>query len=612
MKLQTRYPAVLGTAVVAGVFSLIVGLLLTIDFVSRGSFELFDSPTYVTLKDQLKENPGDLEIQAAIRQLDLRLRASYFSHRRFMVRGVYLLIGGLVLSLVTARWAASLRPHLPQPVARDDEVDPLTHEQQWGRRGAVALVATVLILMCGFALRADRILPASVDALVTNQEDTQRNANATDTASVAENTEPHPTADAPTAAGKASENLAQQLPTEAEYAAQWPRFRGPTGSGTTTLTDLPQQWNGTDGDGILWKVEVPLPGPNSPVVWKDRLFLSGATPQQQAVFCFDTKAGELLWQLDLPLELGDVKEFEVAEYTGYAAATMATDGVRAYAIFASGNLLATNFQGQLLWRKNLGVPKNTYGLASSLATYKDLVIIQFDQGTAKDDASKLLALHGATGDTAWEVTRPVPSSWASPIVVKQDDQSMVITCVEPWVIAYAAEDGKELWRAECLSGEVGPSPVFANGIVYAANEACGMFAIRADGQGDVTETHVEWFTDIDVPDVCSPVVTDKYLILQAHGLLASFELGKADDPEESREPLWEEELEEEVSSSPSRAGELLYLFAEEGKAWIMKPTAEACLRVAELDMGEKVRSSPAFQPGRIYIRGEEHLFCIGK
>ena len=189
---------------------------------------------------------------------------------------------------------------------------------------------------------------------------------------------------------------------------------------------------------------------------------------------------------------------------------------------------------------------------------------------------------------------------------------MVITCVEPWVIAYAADDGKELWRAECLSGEVGPSPVWRDGVVYAANEASGMFAIRADGEGDVTDTHVEWFTDIDVPDVCSPLITGKHVLLLSHAYLACFELGKSDDPEEAREPLWEEDLLEDVTSSPSLVGEFVYIFSQEGKAWILKPTAEACERIAELEMGEPVRSSPAFRPGRIYIRGKEHLFCIGK
>ena len=191
---------------------------------------------------------------------------------------------------------------------------------------------------------------------------------------------------------------------------------------------------------------------------------------------------------------------------------------------------------------------------------------------------------------------------------------MVITCVNPWLIAYSPADGSELWRAKCLGGEVGPSPVFVDGVVYAANEASGLAAVRADGTGDVTRTHIQWTTDIDVPDICSPLVTDKFVLLLAHGMLACFDRApgaSAAEGSEVREPLWEEDLLEEVSSSPSQVGNLVYLFSEEGKAWIIEPQADACKRVGEFEMGEPVRSSPAFQPGRIYIRGQEHLFCIG-
>jgi outer membrane protein assembly factor BamB len=396
-----------------------------------------------------------------------------------------------------------------------------------------------------------------------------------------------------------------------QYLQQWPRFRGPTGSGVAAVQDIPQHWDTESGAGILWKQALPLPGPNSPVVWGDRVFLSGATAEQQALFCLHGDTGELLWQLDVPVEVGD-EEYEVAEYTGHAAPSVATDGLRVYGIFATGNLVAADFQGRQVWRKNLGPPHNHYGHASSLCTHEQLVIVQYDQGSAKDELSKLMALDGATGEVAWEVTRPVPASWSSPIVIRHAGRSMVISCTDPWVLAHDAGTGEELWRAGCLSGEVGPSPVFADGVVYVANESCGMFAIRVDGSGDVTESHVEWFTDIDVPDVCSPLVLDDQILLLSHALLGSFALGKSDDVQEPREPVWEEDLVDEVSSSPGRVGDLVYLFAETGKVWILKPTAERCERVAEFEMGEAVRSSPAFLPGRLYIRGEQHLYCIGK
>ncbi|MBM4088249.1 MAG: hypothetical protein FJ276_02280 [Planctomycetes bacterium] len=399
------------------------------------------------------------------------------------------------------------------------------------------------------------------------------------------------------------------MPTTETYAAQWPRFRGPVGSGVSAWSDMPDRWDGTTGEGILWKVEVPLPGYNSPIVWEDRVFVSGATDSEQAVFCFDADSGALRWRRDIPPPVPGKEPLEVSEFTGYAAPTMATDGVRAYAVFASGDVVAVNFEGNQQWCQRLGPPVSAWGHASSLATYGSLLIVQFDQGKKADGRSRLMALDGATGRVVWEVAREVPASWASPIVVPRTtgDGHLLITSANPWVIAYAPENGREEWRARCLGGEIGPSPVMHAGVVYAANETGGMAAIRADGQGDVTETHIEWRTDINVPDVCSPLVTDEYVLLLKSGLLACFDRKGGDDPE----PLWEEDLMEDVSSSPALVGDRVYIFSNAGPAWILQPKADQCERIRECEMGEPCRTSPAFQPGRIYIRGDHHLFCIG-
>ena len=118
-----------------------------------------------------------------------------------------------------------------------------------------------------------------------------------------------------------------------------------------------------------------------------------------------------------------------------------------------------SLEGQELWHKNLGIPKNPYGHASSLATYNDLLIVQFDQGLEEDGLSRLMALRGATGEVAWEVKRPVPSSWSSPIVVEHGGKWLVITCVNPWLIAYSA-GGRQRdlagqspgWRSRAVAG----------------------------------------------------------------------------------------------------------------------------------------------------------------
>lgn len=595
-----RFHAVLATSLVAGVFSLVVCVLLLLDFAGRGRYELFDSPRYLELKTQLRATPDDEEVQQAIRELDLTLRESYFRRRAFTANGVYLLLGGVALTLVTARWAAALRPVVPQPLVPEEEVDREWRDQRYGKWAAAAVVLGVLGTVTLLAYQAEPLtLLASGEPAAARTPLDQPDGAA-----------PEPAAPADAAAP------ATPLPSPEQYAQAWPRFRGPTGAGVSAFADIPQQWSGVDNEGVLWKTAVPLPGFNSPIVWEKQVWVCGATADEQAVFCYDADTGELRWRHDVPPDPAVAEQFDAFEATGYAAPTMATDGVRVYAIFATGDVVAINLDGTEQWRKHIGLPNNHYGHASSLATYRDLLLIQLDQGTVKDQQSRLFALRGTDGELAWEVAREVPASWASPIVVEHEGRAMVITAVDPWLIAYSPEDGSELWRAKCLGGEVGPSPVFVDGAVYAANESSGLAVIRADGSGDVTDTHLLWMTDFGAPDVCSPLVTDEFVLLIANGYLACYDRQPAASPDEAkdpRDPLWEEDLGDGVTSSPGLAGSLVYVFSEsdEGTVWILQPQRDQCVRVHECQMGEPCRSSPAFQPGRLFIRGDHHLFCIG-
>ncbi len=399
------------------------------------------------------------------------------------------------------------------------------------------------------------------------------------------------------------------LPSAEEFRRSWPSFRGPEGSGVSVYTNIPAEWDGVSGRGILWKTPTPLPGANSPIVWKDRVFFSGATPDRREVYCVDAASGKVVWRREVPGRSAAAhRPVKVGKDTGFAAPTMATDGRFVYAMFATGDLAAFDFAGNLVWHRSLGVLKNHYGHASSLAIHDGRVIVQLDQGRPNDDRSKLLALDGATGETVWQVTRPVPASWCSPIVVRHESRPLIITCGEPWVIAYAAQSGTEIWRADCLApAEIGPSPVYSEGTVFAANDFAALSAIRADGTGDVSDTHIAWSADVGLPDICSPLATDRFiLLLTSYGTLTCFDKRKGGDP------LWEEEFEMDFASSPSLVGNRVYLFSREGKVWIVEPTREECRRIAQADLGEECVTSPAFQYGRIYVRGTKHLFCIGK
>jgi outer membrane protein assembly factor BamB len=405
---------------------------------------------------------------------------------------------------------------------------------------------------------------------------------------------------------KPSPAAAAAYPTEAERKQNWPKFRGPDGSGIAAGGNYPTKWNIDSGDGLIWKTEVPLPGASSPIVWGNRLFLTGATVERRAVCCFDADSGKLLWAKEVADAAGGEPP-KLEKSVTYAAPTPTTDGRRVYAIFPTGDVVAFDFAGNLRWSRTFGRPKSTYGFAASLAIYQDLLIVPYDQGGKQDKLSKLMALRAATGETAWEASRPVPNSWSSPVVVQHDGKPMLVTSADPWVIAYSPTDGKELWRAECLQGDVAPSPAYADGMVVVANEFPGTATVRAGGSGDVTKTHVAWRSDVNTPDCCSPLITDKFVLtLSAGGMLTCF------NAKQGGEPLWEYEFKDATfASSPNMAGPYVYTFDDEGKAFVVEPTEKQCREVATAEMGEGVVASPAFVGGRLYVRGKQHLFCIG-
>jgi outer membrane protein assembly factor BamB len=219
--------------------------------------------------------------------------------------------------------------------------------------------------------------------------------------------------------------------------------------------------------------------------------------------------------------------------------------------------------------------------------------------------SKMIALDGFTGQTVWETKRPVPNSWSSPIVTEIGEQFQLLTCGDPWVIAYDPAKGIELWRANCLAGDIAPSLIYANGLVFAIEPYSKLVAIRPDGRGDVTETHIAWSLEEGAPDICSPVSNGELIfLLSTEGLLSCYKVADG-------KRLWEQDLRENFWASPSFVGDKLYLLTEEGVMLIVQSGPEF-KELARCELGEECRASPAFADGRIYIRGLENLYCIGK
>jgi len=555
--------AAVATAAVAGLVSLFVAVVMISFSLRSRAADIRDADALAKLKFALREDPANDDLRQKIRALDLRLRQSYFSRTRLMLTGRYLLVVGLVVFAASAKVARELGKRPPMPTGAPEPTGPDAPAWRRARRIVATTAAGLLVVAAG-------LVAGTTTPLV------QRKAPS-----------------------------APPWPSAEEMAANWPRFRGPGGLGLVRQGNYPLAWDCKTGKGVVWKSEIPLPAPSSPVVWSERLFLTGSDKKHYEVFCYDTRSGRLLWRKDpRPIPGSPARFPEVMEAVGYAAPTPVTDGRRVYALFATGDIAAFDFQGRRAWARNLGVPDNSYGHASSLLLWRDRLIVPYDQAAPDDHKSKLIALDTRTGQTVWETPRESPQTWMTPIVAPTPSGEQIICCSDPFVSAYEVATGKEVWRAEVLGGEIAPSPVCVDGVAYVANSGSYAAAIRTDGKGNVTETHILWKGEEGLPETCSPVTDGKLLfLLDNTGILTCYDA-------KTGEKVWDAELEMPCSASPTIVGDRLYVFTEKGVA-VVVAVARKFKELARSPIGEPVRATPAFVGGKIYVRGKKHLFCIG-
>lgn len=551
-------------AVIGAVFSLVFLILLIINgyqqYVKTGGA----AARLTDLKQQLLAEPDNENLIEEIRELDRDYRADKLRQLDFANLGSLMLLISAAVTIGAMKWHSHLKGINPELCIENAE--PYKKRDLNETRTALLLF---VFLLAGTAFLLERQTPSGwIEELQAGMTD-----------------EP-------------------QYAALFELAQNWHRFRGFAGAGKTDFADIPEKWDNETGEGILWKASVPLPGFNSPIVWKDRVFLTGADENSRQVYCYDALTGSLLWTGNVPTAPGDERVY-VMEYTGYAASSMATDGVRVYAIFATGDLVAFNLDGRLIWHKNLGIPENLYGHASSLEVWRDRVLVQYDQGSSRDGGSRLYAFHGATGNLIWEAERPVPNSWTTPVIAQVDDNYQLITVGNPWVIAYDPEDGREIWRADSVRGDVGASPIVAENLVIAIAPDYHNTAIRTGGMGDVTDTHIVWKNEYAGPTIVSPVADDERVYyMDEYGTLYAVSLSDG-------EFLYEFDFDDSVNASPSLVSGKLYVLSMTGTMFIGIPGESEFILESTNYLGEGTTASPAFMRGRIFIRGDKHLYSIG-
>ena len=599
---QTRMKFTLNIAVISGIFCITVALLLLLNFIQMSKNKPLESKALTSLVKRLSQEPNSDELKQEIRNFDLLARKAYFNSQWQVKTGGYLLLFGAIVFALSLRVFIGLKAKIDEPEVRDEnDLTSRIMTQRW-----VMITGSVLIILGLGAsfVSVDHLQKYDVNESLAEAKpaDDQDKVEVikvgenplTVTTDSAKNLVAADTTKADTAA-IAVAAVKITIPGINAIKANVPGFRGPFGNGVFFQKNTPVEWDAATGKNVIWKTPVPKKGYNSPVIWGKKVFLSGADNQSREVYCFDRSSGKVLWkQVVDKIQGSPAAAPKVTEDTGFAAPSLTTDGNRVYAMFADGDIICFDMDGNRVWARNLGVPDNHYGHASSLIMWKDKVFIQYDTNKSR----KLMALNASTGETTWETVRKGKISWASPILAEINGKYQVVLSTDPMVAGYDPQTGKELWSVNCMSGEVGPSPTSSGGLVFAGNEYAKLVAI------DPSKNAKVWESDEFLPEVASPVAANGFLfVATSYGVLACYDA-------KSGVKYWSKEDGPGYYSSPVIVDNKLYTFDTGGKMRVFEVAKEEKL-LGEGNAAEKVTTTPAFTDGMMYLRTPKFLYCIG-
>jgi outer membrane protein assembly factor BamB len=397
-------------------------------------------------------------------------------------------------------------------------------------------------------------------------------------------------------------------------AENWPGWRGPRGDGTSAEKDVPTSWSPTEN--VRWKVKLPGPGNSSPIVWGDRVFLTQSLDKkgtERAVMCFSRSDGKLLWQKAIPFR----GEEPTHATNPYCAATPVTDGDRVFASHGSAGVVCYDFAGKELWHRDLGKFVHIWGTAASPILYGGLVILNCGPG----ERTFLIALERKTGNEVWKVDEPGGKagltggasewlgSWSTPRIVNIRGQDQLIMSWPSAVKAYDPKTGAVIWTCGGLTQLVYTSPQVTPEVVVAMSGFYGAaLAVHTGGKGDVTGSHRLWRQGEkrNPQRIGSGVIVGDYLYMAnaGPGTVQCFELMTGKD-------LWDaHRLGEDCWGSVVHAAGKLYVTDQRGDTYILaaKPKFELIRRNS---LGEHTNASLAISDGEIFIRTDQHLWCIG-
>jgi outer membrane protein assembly factor BamB len=424
-------------------------------------------------------------------------------------------------------------------------------------------------------------------------------------------------------------------------AQNWPSFRGPSASGVSEGSSTPLTWNVATGQNVLWKTPIAGLAVSSPIVWGDRVFVSTAVSSDPAagirtglygdvqpvgdvskhswrLIALDKRNGKVLW--DRVATEGTPKTKRHPK-SSQASATPVTDGQRVIVSFGSEGLYAYDFDGKLLWKRDLGVlnagwfydPDYEWGLGSSPIIWKNLVIVQCDI----QKNSFIAAFDVASGRPVWRTDREEIPSWSTPAIFEANGRAELVTQATKFTRGYDPDTGKELWRLSGNSEIAIPTPVIGPNLVIVSNgytPVQPIFAIKPGATGDITpkagqtqNEFIAWSVNRGGPYIPTPVIyKDQLYVLGINGVLTAYDVRTGQRVYQQRVGPGGS-----FSASPVAADGKLYLTSEDGDVFVVKAGATYEL-LATNAVGEVVMATPAISGGMVIVRGVKQVIAIGQ
>ena len=547
-------------AVVAGFFCLILSVLAIANYIQLRTSRPLDNESLSVLRGLYNNDQDDENLKEQIRVLDLVSRKAYFTKRWQLETIGYMLLAGLAVMIGSLKTISVFSKKLPAPAPSD--TDDRTGMRKKTRLALSVLGAAVIAASGVFLVTSNRIMEYEYGG------------------------------------GTETETGWDSFPADA--VSNWPSFRGPGSIGVADGRNPPIDWDGESGRNVIWKTKVALPGMSSPVVWEGSVFLTGAQANaagiRNEVYSFDSDTGELAWTAvagPFPGSPAGLPDLEPG--AGYAAPTAAADDTYVCAIFASGDLVCLDHSGKPVWGLNVGYVEDLYGHSSSLLIFESTLIVQYDHG----DSAFIAGYDLRTGGVKWKRNREVYDTWSSPLLTTAGGEWLLVVNATPYAAAYNPRTGEELWRVEDILGEVASSPAGAGDKIVIVNQLLNILCVEA-GTGNIL-----WELYDDLPDSSSPLAYDDRLVIAtAFGVVTSVGLSTG-------EIIGKQEFPDGFYASPVLSGERVFATDRRGITRIF-PADGDFLLLASPALGEAVDATPAFVGDRIYIRGHEHLFCLGE